>query len=100
MPIANITLTAVVSAMPQGFHQALLVVDVTVAEAKARFSAVVVATDANGELKAIPTPQSVMDGVGLLIVEDVKSGNGRWSRLLVRLSQKENRVTLQVHVSA
>lgn len=99
MPIANLVLTAVVAAIPQGFQQALLVVDVTVTDTRARFSAVIVALDQAGELMAIATPQSVMDAIGGLIVEDVKSGNGRWKRLLVKLSQREHRVTMQVSIS-
>lgn len=99
MPIANMALTAVVAAVPQGFVQAVLVVDVTVAEARARFSAVLVALDLQGDLVALATPQAVMDAVGAMILEDVKSGNGRWKRLLIRLIQKEHRVTLRVHVT-
>ncbi len=100
MPIANMALTAIVAALPQGFQQAMLVIDVTVTDGRARYSAVIVALDVPGNLVAVPTPQAVMDGIGGLIVEDARSGNGRWKRLLVRLSQKEHRVTLQIDVMA
>ncbi len=100
MPIANAALSAVVDALPQGFQQALLVIDVKVGDGRARFSAVLVASDHAGQLLAVTTPQSVMDGIGTLIVEDIKSGNGRWNRLVVRLSQQNRRVTMQVSVDA
>jgi hypothetical protein len=98
MPIANAALSAVVDALPQGFQQALLVVDVAVGDGRARFSAVLVASDNTGQLFAVTTPQAVMDGIGTLVVEDIKSGNGRWNRLVVRLSQRDSRVTMQTTV--
>ena len=98
MPIANAALSAVVDALLQGFQQALLVVDVAVGDGRARFSAVLVASDNTGQLFAVTTPQAVMDGIGTLVVEDIKSGNGRWNRLVVRLSQRDSRVAMQTTV--
>jgi len=71
---------------------------VAVGDGRARFSAVLVASDNTGQLFAVTTPQAVMDGIGTLVVEDIKSGNGRWNRLVVRLSQRDSRVAMQTTV--
>ena len=98
MPVANLVLTAVAEAITDGFKQAMLVVDVSITEARARFSGVIVATNAAGELIAVPTPQSLMGAVGQMILEDTKSGNGRWRRVVIRLRRSDQRVMLQTEV--
>jgi len=99
MPLTKLALASVVTASPAGFQQALITLDLQVQESgKARFFVVVVATDLEGNLMAVPTPQGLMEAARDLIAEDARSGNGRWHRLTARLKNKPTGISVRVQV--
>lgn len=100
MPLAKLALASVVTNSPAGFLQALLTLDLQVQEGgKARFFVVVVATDLEGNLVAMPTPHGLMEAARDLIAEDARSGNGRWHRLTARLKNKPTGISVRVQVA-
>ena len=100
MPMAKLGLAAVVSALPAGFQQALVTLDLSVQNGRARFFVFVVASDHECNLVAIPTPQGMMEAARELIAEDARRGNGRWKRLIARLINKPTGVSLSIEVRA
>jgi hypothetical protein len=86
--------------LPAGFRQAVVVVYVEIRGAKLRFSSHLVATDRNAELIVLdPSPQ-LMRAVEDLVAEDVRSGNGRWTRLTIRLTATATGASLDVQVKS
>lgn len=101
MPLAKLALASVVTHLPTGFQQALITLDLQVQEGgKARFYVVVVATDLEGNLIAVPTPQGLMEAARDLIAEDARQGNGRWRRMTARMKNKPTGISVRVNVHA
>lgn len=100
MPLAKLALASVVTHLP-GFQQALVTLDLQVQDnGRARFFVVVSATDMEGNLVAVPTPQGLMEAARDLIAEDARRGNGRWHRLTARLKNKPTGISVRVKVFA
>ena len=84
--------------LPAGFRQAVVVIYVDVRGAKLRYSSQLAVTDSDAELMVIdPTPQ-MMRAVEELVSTDARSGNGRWSRLTIKLTATANGASLDVQV--
>lgn len=97
-PMASQALALVAQALPDGFHQALLVVNVDVVEGKARFFTQLVASDARYELQALDTSKGLLEAVARMIGEDARSGNGRWRRLVLRMARTERGAAVDVKI--
>jgi hypothetical protein len=101
MPLAKLAMTAVVTHLTSGFQQALVTLDLQVQEnRRARFYVVIVASDMDGNLVAVPTPQGIMEAARDLIAEDARQGNGRWRRLTARLRNRPTGISVRVEVVA
>ena len=84
-----------------GFQQALITLDLQVQDnGRVRFFVVVVATDVDGNVLAVPTPQGLMEAARDLIAEDARRGNGRWHRLTARLKNKPTGISVRVKAFA
>ena len=98
MPLAKLALASVVTKLP-GFQQALITLNLQVHEGgRARFFVVVVASDVEGNLMAVPTPEGLMEAARDLIAEDARRGNGRWRRMTARLKNKPTGISVRVEV--
>ena len=96
--LAHCALQLMRNELPGGFRQAVITVYVEVRAGKLRFSSQLVASDPNADLVVLdPSPQ-MMRAVEQLVTEDVQLGNGRWTRLTVRLLATENGASLDVQV--
>jgi hypothetical protein len=96
MPTAQLALGIVAGTMREGFEQALLIVSVEAHEGKARFSVVLVAADARGELHALDTPRELVDAAARMIVDDARAGNPRWHKLIARLRPRGGGIDVDV----
>jgi uncharacterized protein DUF6882 len=96
MPTAQLALGIVAGTMREGFEQALLIVSAEAHEGKARFSVVLVASDARGELHALDTPRELVDAAARMIVDDARAGNPRWHKLIARLRPRGGGIDVDV----
>ena len=97
-PVAQCALAAVAHAMSHGFKQALLVVTIDLKETKGRFLVQLVASDANGDLVALEPARDLLDATAKMIADDARDGNGRWRRLVARLTATERGASVAVEV--
>ncbi len=96
--LAHCALQLMRNELPGGFRQAVVIFLVDVRAGKLRFSSQLVASDQNADLVVLdPSPQ-MMRAVEQLVTEDVQLGNGRWTRLTIRLLATESGASLDVHV--
>ena len=99
-PVAQYAHGMVLRHMPDGFHQAVMVLYVEVRGGKLRFSALVVASDPRGNLTVLDPSPDLMQSVQTLLAEDARSGNGRWTRLTIHLTSTPSGASLNVHVKS
>lgn len=99
-PVAQHAHAMVLQHLPNGFHQAVMVLYVEVRGGKLRFSALVVVSDPEGNLTVIDPSTDLMQAVQTLLAEDARSGNGRWSRLTIHLTSTPTGASLDVHVKS
>jgi hypothetical protein len=99
-PVAQHAHGMVLQHMPDGFHQAVMVLYVEVRGGKLRFSALVVASDPRGNLTVLDPSTDLMQAVQTLLAEDARSGNGRWTRLTIHLTSTPSGAALDVHVKS
>jgi hypothetical protein len=97
MPLVQPALGTIAAALP-GFRQALVVLTVDVDGGKGRFSLQLVGADAAGDLQVIDPPSALLEASAKLIGDDARSGNGRWRRLIVRLSSTARGASVSVTV--
>lgn len=86
--------------LTQGFSQALMTVVVEMKDNKVRFTVQVVALDAANELLAVDTTRELQEAAAQMIANDVRSGNGRWGKLVVKLRRTERGAAVEVSVHA
>jgi hypothetical protein len=98
LPVATVALAAVAHALPGGFKQALIVVTLDQRESKGRFLVQLVATDARGDLVALEPARELLDATAKMIADDAREGNGRWRRLVARLTATERGASVAVEV--
>ena len=97
-PVAQQALAAIAVALPQGFHQALLVITLDLQESKSRFFLQLVASDDQGNLVSLDPSRELFEATGKMIAEDARSGNGRWRKLAARLSATSRGAAVDVEV--
>lgn len=98
-PLVRAALDAL-ARVQQGFLQALMTVVVEMKDNKGRFTVQVVALDPSHELVAIDTTRALQEAAAQMIADDVRSGNGRWGKLVVRLRRTERGAAVEVSVHA
>ena len=69
-----------------GFREALFTVRIDLRQDKARFVVQLALTDADGRLQVTEPSMALMEACARFIRTDSEEGNGRWQRLMVRLS--------------
>jgi len=85
LPVVHVANTMIRRAFRVRARSALLVVNVDTSRDKARFYVTLVAATEDGDLSALDTSRELLDAAGIMLVEDARSGNGRWSKLVVRI---------------
>lgn len=83
-PVAQAAAAAIKRALGGAFQSAMMVIVVDTSREKARFYCQLAAISPFGELEAPDTGRELMEAVTTMIVEDSKSGNARWHKLVVR----------------
>jgi hypothetical protein len=69
-----------------GFREALLTVRIDVRQDKARFVVQLAVADGDGRLQVLEPSMPLMEATARFIRADSDEGNGRWQRLVLRLS--------------
>jgi len=82
-PLANVANEIVHGAFHDQAERAIVIVNVDTSRDKLRFFVTLVALAA-GELAVLDTTRELLDAAGTLLVEDARTGNGRWRKLVVR----------------
>ncbi len=95
LPLAHAAAKTIRPAYPAGFGEALLIVTIDTTREKARFFAQIVATTPDGHLDAVDSTRELLDAVGHLITEDARAGNGRWRKLVLRVSPEGDGVAIR-----
>ncbi len=85
LPVVHVANTMIRRVFRAPARSALLVVNVDTSRDKARFYVTLVAATEDGDLTALDTSRELLDAAGIMLVEDARSGNGRWSKLVVRI---------------
>jgi hypothetical protein len=86
LPVVHAANMAVRWALEGRSHKALVTVTIDTSREKARFYVTLVAsTDDDGELWAVDTSRDLIDATATMLVEDVRSGNARWHKLVIRI---------------
>jgi hypothetical protein len=85
LPVVHVANTMIRRAFRVRARSALLVVNVDTSRDKARFYVTLVAATDDGDLSALDTSRELLDAAGIMLVEDARSGNGRWGKLVVRI---------------
>jgi hypothetical protein len=98
-PVAQEAMVVLRGAMPHGFTQALLTVNVDVANGKARFFVHLVALDAAGDLAPLDPSQRLFDAVATMIGEHRRRGGGDWRKLVLRMRATERGASIDVRVA-
>ncbi len=99
LPVAQVAFSAIHGMYPNGFHQGLLVIVVDASEGRARFSAVIVASDEKHDLTMVESPRDLIEAVSKMIAADARSGNGPWRRLTARLSRTTRGASVEIVVT-
>lgn len=84
VPVANMANTLLRQSLHDEAHRALCVVNVDTSRDKIRFFVTVVALGSDGDLHVLDTNRELMDAAGAMLVDDARSGNGRWRKLVIR----------------
>jgi hypothetical protein len=98
-PLVKSSLEAL-ARLPNDFAQALLTVVVEMKENKLRFTVQVVAVDTTQELVAIDTTRELQEAAAQMISDDVRSGNGRWGKLVIKLRRTARGASVEASVHA
>jgi hypothetical protein len=85
LPLVYVASTIMRAALHDAARTALLVVIVDTSRDKARFYVTLVASTQDGDLLALDSTRELLDATAAMLVEDAKSGNGRWRKLAVRI---------------
>jgi hypothetical protein len=83
-PLANIANDLLRKSLHDEAERAICVVNVDTTREKIRFFVTVVALGSDGDLHVLDTTRELMDAAGAMLVDDARSGNGRWRKLVVR----------------
>jgi hypothetical protein len=98
MPVVDAAAQAIAVMFPKGVHQALVLVTIDVALGKMRFHVQLVAHEEGGDLSTPETTPELLRAVTTMIAEDTSDGNGRWSKLTLRLTKTERETCVEVDV--
>jgi hypothetical protein len=86
-PLVEAAVAMLARAVPGGFAQAVVIVQLEVDGKRARFFVQIVATDANADLWTPEATPEIGGAAAKVIAEDALDGNGRWTRLVLRLQR-------------
>lgn len=95
-PVAQLALGALMNRFTNGFHQAIVLVNVDAVDARLRFSVSILAADERHDLYVLDPSRELLEAVGKLLAEDVREGNGRWRRLSARLTPTARGVSVDM----
>ena len=96
-PLVEAAAQLLAGEVPGGFAQAVVIVQLEVDGQRARFFVQIVATDANADLWTPEATPDVGRAAAKVIADDALDGNGRWTRLVLRL-QRASREALVLEV--
>ncbi|MEI7891920.1 MAG: DUF6882 domain-containing protein [Myxococcales bacterium] len=99
-PVAQLALSTLTTALQGGFQQGLLVLQIEYGDAAPRLAVTLVASDGAGMLAAVDVPKALVVKATEMIARDMRSGNGRWRRLTVRLGRGTRGILVDVKVRA
>ena len=71
-------------------QRGLIVINVDTSRDKARFFVTLVGATNDGDLAAVDTTRELLDAAGAMLLEDARSGNARWRKLVVRIDLEDN----------
>jgi hypothetical protein len=97
-PLAQIAVKAVDRALPGGFGQVLMTLVVDNHEGKTGVAMTIVASDRRGDLVSVDNPSGLFELVESLLRADALSGNGRWSKLILRVRAHPTKLVMGVEV--
>lgn len=97
-PLAQIAVRAVDRALPGGFGQVLMTVVVDSYDDKSRMAVSIVASDRRGDLVSVENPRELFELVAQFLRADALSGNGRWSKLIIRVRPHPTKLVMGVEV--
>ncbi len=82
--LANVANTLLRQSLHDEAQRALCIVNVDTSREKLRFFVTVVALGSDGDLHVLDTNREVMDAAATMLVDDARTGNGRWRKLVIR----------------
>ncbi len=97
-PLAQIAVRAVDRALPGGFGQVLMTVVVDTHDDRNHLGVNIVASDRRGDLVSVDNPRELSEIVTQFLRADALSGNGRWSKLIVRVRPHPTKLAMGVEV--
>lgn len=97
-PVAQLVLGALSTAMPHGFREAMFLMSLDVHEGKGRFYVHLVASAPTGELFAPEPSRELLEATARMVTDDAREGNGRWRKLIAKLSATDQGVAVDLEV--
>jgi hypothetical protein len=95
-PVAQLALGALMNRFTNGFHQAIVLVNVDAVDGRLRFSVSILAADERHDLFVLDPSRELLEAVGKLLSDDMREGNGRWRRLSARLTPTARGVSVDM----
>jgi hypothetical protein len=97
-PVAQLVLGALSMAMPGGFREAMFLMSLDVQDGKGRFYVHLVASTLTGELVAPEPSRELLEATARMVTDDAREGNGRWRKLVAKLSATDQGVAVDLEV--
>jgi len=99
LPLATLAFAIGAHTLGEDLMQVLLIVVVDVTDARGRFFTALTACDLRGDMHSLDATRELTQSAAAFIAEDLRGGNGRWRKLVVRVTKTPRGGAVEASVS-